>query len=142
MDAIRKIYEQAQAIGQCGLFKGTETFEDLVALFRSPQGQEFCEKYDFPNLKTWREIARAYDLTRFGIYVDAGRISLSNKPHVTLVGNTTGECLRYDELKRHEVVLMHGARANIVAEKWAVVFVCKDRSSSYTKEQKDYSIIR
>ncbi len=142
MDAIIKnIFEQAQAIGQCGRFKGTETLEDLVALFSSPQGKEFCEKHSFPNLKTWRDLSKAHDMSHFGIYIDAGRISLLNESHITLVGNTTGECLRYNELKHHEVRMMHGARANIVAEQWAVVFVHSDRSSSYTREQKDNSKI-
>ena len=114
-DIIKIIHEQRNALSDCGrdLFRGTETIEELAAIFRTPQGAEFCETNNFPDIETWRELNRAYDLTQFGVYVDAGSVSLLNAPHVTLIGHTTGDTLRYDELKRHTVMLMHGATATI-----------------------------
>ncbi len=125
MDSIiKRIHAQRNAISDCGrdIFTGTETIDELAVLFRSPKGQEFCEKYSFPDLKTWQALASEYDLSRFGIYVDAGCIPLTNEPHVVLIGATAGT-LHYDELKRHTVMAMHGATAKVNASGYALVFV-------------------
>jgi hypothetical protein len=124
MNIIEHIHAQRNALSDCGrdIFKGTETIEELAALFRTPQGMEFCEEHSFPGIETWRELGLTHDLSRFGIYVDAGHISLSNVQHVTLIGSTTGE-LRYDELKRNTVMVMHGARVKIKASGYALVYI-------------------
>ena len=52
---IRQLYAQATLLGACGLFTGQEkTLEQLVELFTSPQGQEFCIENRFPNIATVR----------------------------------------------------------------------------------------
>lgn len=138
-EIIKHIHEQRNALSACGrdIFKGTETIEELAALFRTPQGSEFCEVNNFPSIETWRELNKAYDLTKFGIYVDAGDISLVNNPHTTLIGKTTGQSLKYNELKRHTVTLMHGATANITASGWALVFVSSGRDCTVVKNAID-----
>lgn len=121
---IQHIHAERNTLSDCGrnVFKGTETIEELAALFRTPQGVEFCEVHNFPSIETWRELDKAYGLARFGIYVDAGTVSLKNEAHVALIGSTIGE-LEYDELQRHAVMLMHGAAAKINASGHALVFV-------------------
>lgn len=137
-DIISIIHEQRNALSDCGrdLFKGTETIEELAAIFRTPQGAEFCETHNFPDLDTWRRLNEAYDLTRFGVYVDAGNITLTNVADVTLIGETSG-VLRYDELERHTVVVMHGAKANVTASGWAIVFVKQSDSCEVVTEVKN-----
>lgn len=136
---IKRIHRRRNLLSDCGreLFKGTETIEELAEIFRSPQGAEFCEEHNFPDIETWRELDSVYDLRRFGIYVDAGTVLMTNVPHVTLIGNTTKATLYYNELKRHTVTLMHGAKAKIVATGWAVVFVRNGKGCEVASETED-----
>lgn len=135
---IKRIHDQRNALSDCGrdLFKGTETIEEIAELFRTPQGAEFCENHNFPDIETWRELNKAYDLSQFGVYVDAGKVSLINGTHVTLVGNTEGD-LQYDTLERHTVTLMHRAKATVKASGWAVVFINHNEDCEVIKDVKD-----
>lgn len=135
---VQALWRQRNAIAACGrdLFRGTETIEELAAIFRTPQAQEFCLQHDFPTIETWRELAKEHDIARFGIYVDAGHVELRNEPFIALVGQTTAE-LSYDELKRHNVLLLHGARATVEASAWAVVFVSEGAGCEVVKNATD-----
>lgn len=119
---IRQLYAQATLLGACGLFTGQEkTLEQLVELFTSPQGQEFCIENRFPNIATVR-LFKEYGVERFGIYIDAGVISLKNPKRAVLIGRTSAT-INIDTLARHEITFMHGARGTVNASKWAVARV-------------------
>lgn len=121
---IKQIYAQARLLGSCDRFKGTEDVQSLVRLFMSPQGVEFCMKHHFPNIATFR-MFKACNLQRYGIYIDAGAITLTNPGRVILIGRTTAT-VNCSTLERHEVIMMHGAKAVVNASKWAVVFVTSE----------------
>lgn len=125
MTSAKDIYREAKRFGViCSRFQGTENPEQLMRLFLTPQGVEFCQKHNFPDIDTLRTF-RGLEAARHGIYIDAGRIVLHNVKQVALIGDTVAE-LKYDDpTKRHEVILMHGAKARIVATGWAVVSVTK-----------------
>lgn len=141
-DIIRQIYQQAEVIGQCGLFTGKErTLDDIVRLFTRPQGIEYCIKHHFPNLTTYR-LFKPYDeqLQERGIYIDAGAITLKNPKRAILIGRTSAT-VTFDTLERHEVVVLQGAKCTVGAWKWAVVRVLQDRDSEVIKSAYNNAII-
>lgn len=116
---IQQIYKQARLLGACELLTGKErTLEDIVRLFITPQGIEFCSEHDFPNMETFRKFI-PYNVERFGIYIDAGTITLHNLRRVILIGNTAAT-INNDTLDAHEIILLHGAKAVVNASGWAV----------------------
>lgn len=115
------LYEQAKRMGVCSMFTGKESEQQLMELMLTPQGVEFCTKNNFPSLSAMRQF-RGETAQQHGIYIDTDT-EQSNASKLILVGNTHA-VLNYDDpTTRHQVVLMHGATAEITASNWAVVFV-------------------
>lgn len=117
----RSLVNVAGLYRTCDLFKGTEDIGSLVALLTSPQGSEFCLRYRFPNLATFR-LFKSYKPEQFGVYIDTGQIELHNPRRAVLVGRTSAT-ISCDTLERHEITLFQGASATINASGWAVVSV-------------------
>lgn len=116
---IKQIYEQARLLGACPLFTGKErTLEDIVRLFTSPQGIEFCADNHFPNMATFR-LFKPHNVERFGIYIDAGTLTLRNPERAVLIGRTSATIF-CDTLASHDIILLHGAKAVVNASGWAV----------------------
>ena len=138
-DIIKQIFAQATQIGGCDKFKGSEDLQGIIQLFKSPQGLEFCIKNHFPHISTLRQF-KPYNVGRYGIYIDAGEITLSNPGLVLLIGNTTATLNCSSNKARNEVVLMHGAKAVINASEWSVTFIKVERGS-YIKNIKDHAIV-
>lgn len=121
MENYRSLYEEAVKLGVCAMFTGGEDAPRLMRLMLTPQGIEFCTKNNFPSLSRMREF-RGEMAQQHGIYIDTD-VELTNHPKLVLAGNTHA-VLHYDDTtKRHQVVLMHGATAQITVSDWAVVFV-------------------
>lgn len=136
----RSLPNVAEAYRACRMFKGNETTEQIVALYKSTQGVEFCARYHFPSVNTVR-LFKGENVERFGIYIDAGSLTLTEpKDKVLLIGRTTAtvECA---QLRRYEVVCLHGARAVINASRWAVVKVTAEQGCSVIKNIRDNAII-
>lgn len=138
MKTIKKIWKQRNALSECGreLFTGDESIEQLAGIFASAKGREFCLQNGFPGMKIWRELVSEHDLAKLGVYVDSGNIELTNERFVAIIGDTRAT-LRYDKLERHQVMILHGAHADVIATDWAMVAVEKDANSSYTPTQRD-----
>lgn len=136
---IKQIYTQAKMLGCCPLFKGNEDIDSLMRLFTTPQGLEFCMKHRFPNIATLRLFKR-FNTERYGIYIDAGNITLNNPQKVILVGRTNAT-VNCNTLQRHEVYLLQGAKANVNASKWAVVFVTAEQGCKFIKNTSENAII-
>lgn len=114
--------------------------DDIVALFVSTQGMEFCVKNRFPNLATFR-LFKPYGVDKkYGIYIDAGVITLKNPERAVLIGRTSAT-ITCDECKRHDIVLLHGAKAVINATKWAVASVTASVGCSFIKNVSENAII-
>lgn len=131
----RSLSNMAEKYRACRMFKGSEDLEQLIALFTSPQGMEFCQSRHFPDLNTLRRF-KPYNVERFGVYIDAGKIDLHNEPKAVLVGNTSAT-LSYDNRGGHEVFIMHGAQATITASGWAMVFVSAESDCTVIKTERD-----
>jgi hypothetical protein len=118
----QQIYSQAKRLGVCDLMKGGENTDDLMELFFTPQGIEFCSEYNFPSMEALMPF-RGTQAARGGFYIDTP-VKLKNPNRVALFGKDTVAELEYDDVsQRHEVVVMHGAKAIIKASGYAVVFV-------------------
>lgn len=121
-------YRMAQLLRECKMFRGDETLEELINLMFTPRGIEFLTRYHFPSLKTFRKFLR-YKPERFGVYVDAGRIALTDTERAFLVGNTIAY-IKYGKTALNRLYMMHGATANITAKGFSVVKVEKDATTS------------
>lgn len=129
----------AQRLADCELFKGSESIEELAKVFTSPQGIEFCLATGFPNIATFR-LFKGYRLERLGIYIDAGQITLHNPASAVLIGRTNAT-IYCDECRRHEVVVMQGATATVIASKWAVVRAQNGAGSNIVRRTSDNAVI-
>ena len=136
---IGKIHAQAKQMGACDRFTGEEDLEALLRLFLSPQGIEFCVSRHFPNTATFRLFKRC-GVERFGIYIDAGDITLKNPDRAVLIGRTSAT-VKCDTLERHEVIVLHGAKALVSASRWAVVFTTVEPGSTCVKTTTDNAIV-
>lgn len=137
---IEKTYREARKLHSCPLFTGKESFAELMRLFLNSQGIEFCQKNQFPDMELMREF-KGYGVDKYGIHIDAGMISLKNEDKICIVGNTEAELSYDDPSKRHTVVLMHGAKARIIASGYAVVFVYASNGCSVSKTVQGFAKI-
>lgn len=131
----RALFNIAEKYRVCSMFKGSENIEQIVRLFLSPQGVEFCQENNFPDIQTLRQFRR-YDVERFGVFIDAGSITLNNVRRVMLIGNTEAT-ITCDNKWRYEIILMHGAKLQVKASGWAVVFITNKSGCEVTTLVKD-----
>ena len=129
----------AQQLAMCELFKGTETVEELAKVCTSPHGIEFCLATGFPNIVTFR-LFKSFNPERFGIYIDAGTITLHNPETAVLIGRTSAT-IRCDSCSRHDIIAMHGGTATVLASKWAVVRVQAGAGSNIVRRTTDNAVI-
>lgn len=131
--------EMAERLDHCTMFTGAETLPELVALMFSPQGREFMLANQFPNLETLRQY-KALNPESLGVYIDCGKITLTDPGKVFLIGDTTAEIF-CRQTANNTVILMHGAKANIYASGYSVTHVEKDRDSSFTATKSNRAVI-
>lgn len=136
----RSLHNVAEKYRKCNMFKGTErSIEELAAVFTSRQGLEFCIRYRFPNIATFR-LFKGQGVENYGIYIDAGVITLNNPARAILIGRTSAT-VNCDECKQHEIMLLHGAKAVVNASKWAVASVTASVGCSVIKNTSENAII-
>ena len=136
----RSLHNVAEKYRKCNMFKGTErSIEELAAVFTSRQGLEFCIRYHFPNIATFR-LFKGQGVEKYGIYIDAGVITLNNPARAILIGRTSAT-VNCDECKQHEIMLLHGAKAVVNASKWAVASVTASLGCSVIKNTSENAII-
>lgn len=137
----RSLHEIAEKYRACDLFKGTErTVEELVEVFLSPAGMEFCRKYHFPSISALRLFKKYGVDKKFGIYIDAGALTLKNPKRAVFIGNTSAT-VYCDTLEKHEIQLLHGAKAVVNAFDWSVVFVKAVEGCSVIRNRYDKAVI-
>lgn len=138
---IQKILKEATALGACSKTEGITTAEQLAALFFSPQGREFCLKHNYPTLAMWREIKHHIpDLTKMGIYIDAGAIEVRGKHDIAIIGETRAVAKFSGNNSIFRVLVLHGAEADIHAENYAVFEVEADSTGKVTINKDKTSI--
>lgn len=139
-EIIRQIYGQAKLLGACSLFTGKEkSLEDIITLFTSVKGLEFCLKNRFPTLPTFR-LFKGLGVEKHGIYIDAGEIILKNPGRAFLIGKTAATVI-CDTLERHEIYVFQGASAAVNAHGWAVVSVQGVQGARVIKTTSENAVI-
>ena len=134
-----QIYSEVNAAGQCGLLKGSEDRVELMDMFFTPKGMEFCTTHNLPSLEAFRRF-RGKQAEHSGFYIDTP-VKARNLPCVALIGNETVAELEFTETKGFMVVLMHGAKAKITASGYAVVFITNAGGGEVELVQRDNAII-
>jgi hypothetical protein len=116
-----QVYKEAKRHKICTMLNGTENTNELIDLFFTPQGIEFCTKFNLPSLGAFMRF-RGLQTTRGGFYIDTP-VKAKNLKRVALIGKETVADLEFTETEGYTVVLMHGAKAKITASGYAVVFM-------------------
>lgn len=124
--------DMAHKLAACDMFKGNESLDEIVRMFMSPQGIEFCLAAKFPTLPTLRLFKR-FGVERFGVYIDAGNITLDNPRRAVLIGRTAANITYTENTPLHNLTLLRGASAVINASGWAVVGVASERGCKLIK---------
>lgn len=131
--------EVANRLAACRLFSGKETLPEVARLFKSPQGIEFCLAANFPTLATLRMFKSSCP-EQFGIYIDAGNITLTDPGTVILIGRTSAT-VHCNQCQNNTIVTMHGAAATVLASGWAVVRTEAGAGTNIVRRSSDNAII-
>ena len=118
---VSDVMQKAIRLGACDQSGKATDWKSLCWLFFTPQGREFCENNNFPSIEIFREM-KSY-VHPYGVFVDAGEVSLKNNANVGIIGKTEAMIEYDDNTKLHRVILMHGAKAIINVSNHAVVDV-------------------
>lgn len=121
MKTVDSIIKEASLLGACSKSNGISNWKSLSWIFFTPQGVEFCEKHNFPDLSIFREMSS--EIANHGVYVDAGGLKIENKANVALIGKTSAEMTCSGVEHVHKIILMHGAKAKINASNHAVLLI-------------------
>lgn len=113
------IIADAVKYGACQKSSSVTDWKSLVWLFFSPQGIEFCSEHNYPSIDQFR--AMSDYINRYGVYVDAGHISLANPVKAGIIGGTDAVLTFANPDVVHNVIVMHGASVRIIANQYAVI---------------------
>ena len=133
----RALPDLADQLDNCKMFTGNESLEELADLMFQPQGREFMLANQFPSLHTFRKY-KIYNPEELGVYIDCGNITLTNPGRCFIIGNTRAEIF-INSTDSHNVVVMHGATANVYCSGYSVTKVEADRKSHVTTSAKDHA---
>lgn len=129
----------AAALSQCQMFTGEETLEEMVALMFSARGAEFLTRFGFPSLDIFRQY-KPLKPEHLGVWIDSGKTDITGQNRVFLVGGTDAT-VRFCDTDLCRVVLMHGAKAVIILDGYAVLNVESDSTSSYSVIKNGHSVL-
>lgn len=130
-------YDKATKLSLCSMFRGDEDLEALCSLMFTPQGAEFLTTYNFPDLSTFRKFKK-YHPERYGVYIDSGKIEISDPKKAFLVGNTIAT-IKCEETAGNRIIAMCGAAAIIYASGYSVVKIEKDSKSKVSYTTNDHA---
>lgn len=143
MKLIKELLDGATALGACRKTDGIDTLDKLVALYKSPQGREFCAKHNYPSREQWTEISQHWskeELRQRHIYIDEPQAQTVYNPGTAVA---VGTCLHAtfngaDEAQR--IIALYGANVTICADNYAVFAVAKDGTANVSITKDDTSI--
>lgn len=131
----RSLPELARQLDECAMFSGNESLTELAELMFTPQAREFMLANRFPNLSIFRKF-KPYHTEQFNIYIDSGQLTLDDPGRCILIGNTEADII-CRKTQKNDIIIMHGASANVYGYDFAVLNIEKDRKSKadvYTQD--------
>lgn len=132
---IKKI---ALEMGACELIHEADSIGSLVSLMGTPQGREFCKVHEFPVLEIFCQ--HKDELKALNVFVDAGKIAIDDIDNVVIVGETEA-LIRYTKIdKPYHVMVMHGAKAKVIAYGYSICQIVNVGGEVETHESKNASI--
>lgn len=132
------LYKNALKLNACNKFTGNESKDELIKLFFSIQGVEFCVKNNYPELSILRKFNGFFN--DFNSFIDSGNIVIKNNEKAVLIGNVLADLI-FDDKEFHHVILLHGAKANINISGWSVVKVDKADDCVVNIDKKEHGIL-
>lgn len=133
---IEDIIAGSKKLGACNSADGIKDWKGLIEHFFSPQGREFCKKYNYPGVEAFR--AASDEIRQYKVYVDTDE-HITNE-NAALVGHSTSTLHFSGVGQVYKVMLMHGAKAKITAGNYAVVRI-DNISGDYEVENDGTAII-
>lgn len=132
-------YDMARKLAACRMFSGEENLEEMINLMFTPRGAEFLTRYGFPSLDIFRKY-KPFNPEQYGVYIDCGEINLSEVRRAFLVGKTSAR-ITFRDVARNQVILMHGASAQIIVGGHSVVHVENDGSGNLSFIKRENGIV-
>lgn len=119
METVQHILSMAANLGACNESGKATDWKSLCWLFFSPQGREFCRDNNYPSLEMFRLMKSK--VRPYNVYVEEDIVK--HNEDIALIGGSNSE-LSFSGLdKAYKVILMHGAKAVIRVNHYAVVRV-------------------
>lgn len=141
---IKELLDGAKALRACRKTDGIDTLDKLVALYKSPQGREFCAKYNYPSREQWNKIAKHWskdELRRHGIFINEPSLQVVYNPETAVAVNTHLYATFNGADKAHRIIALHGANVTVRAKNYAV-FAIESDDSAITNITKDDTCVR
>lgn len=117
---LKKLKAQFTVPGHCGMVTPELDFEETVKLIETPRGSEHCARWNLPSLDLLTALkSEAPD----NWYIEEPEVELVNPDTVILAGYYTDATITVDGTNGAHIIMLHGAKAKIIAKDRAVVVI-------------------
>lgn len=137
---LKFIVDKAKRLGACNLLDEAKTLQELHILQHSPQGREFCQEKNFPDYETWEKIKEEIHPEMVDTFIDAGKIIISDKHKVTVVGKTNAIINCSGPQECFFIHVQHGASVLINAGNYAVLVITNIGRNNHIQLNKDNTV--
>jgi len=137
MELNKYILEKATQISVCDeyakLIPLAETADDLLKMYVSPKGIEFCLANNFPGNEDLTKLA-GDSLNVYGVYVDQS-VKLSDRSFLVLLGNSHGT-VAYGSYSTNQLFVKHRSSAWVTVKDHSFTLIdCFDQSEIHVSCQ-------
>lgn len=117
---LKKLKAQFIVPGHCGMVTPEQSLEEVAKLIETPRGREHCARYNLPSLDLLTALkSEAPD----NWYIEEPEVELTNPDTVILAGVYTRAKITADGTNSTRIIMLHGAKAKIIAKDRAVVVI-------------------
>lgn len=124
--------------GHCGMVTDETTLPQMIELIKTPKGGEHCTKHNLPTLDiltALRDQAPEY------WYIERQGSQLRNPHIVILAGHTTTARIEVDGTNECQLIMLHGATADITARDFATVRIDRAEDTTITIHKEDTAFV-
>ena len=126
MKIIEELLAGAKAQGACRKAGNIQNLDQLVELYLSPQGLEFCINNNYPSPEQWQAIKEGWgetELAKRKVYInDPHLVNDANPGSIILVGEKTEAYITASGADRIQTIIaLHGAKAHVTGREYSVL---------------------